>query len=569
MWRRTLLVVVLFGMVVPGMGIPTPVTASEPASTGVIDATPRATVDAIDEPADNGSAPRSESEEGPPDPDEDVIGWENGYWYNESIDVDQADGLSDAELDRFVARTMARVERIRGLEFRDNVTIDFISRDEMRRIARNRTFGSSANDGIWEALFLVGENRDAREAFAQYHGELVLGFAAEEGSSDLVLVTANPDRPQTDEVILAHELMHVLQHQHFDLYQDKYDPATLDGEFGKDGVVEGEATLVHKRYQERCGGSWTCVGTPAGWADVGSYSGPGLQLLFQQPYADGGAYVHALVESEGWSAVDAAHESLPSSSEQVIHVRDAEPAAISIEDAATDGWQSIEAGESRTQRLGEAAIFTLFRMQSWRHNVPELDGAFDNALDNPYDGYNYTSRPSAGWGNDRLLVYRNGDQQGYVWKTVWDSERDAREFREAYVGVLEANGANRQADSMYVIEEGPFADAFRVTHSGDTVTIVNGPTVDSLAEIRPRSIAETTAPPPSITATPSATATANSAGSTPTTGDGQSTPTTASPGETTGGETDGGAGPGFGVLTMAVAVLIAIGATGAWRRTGS
>ncbi|MDX1748601.1 MAG: hypothetical protein R3324_21930, partial [Halobacteriales archaeon] len=43
--------------------------------------------------------PVSAAEAPPPDPETDRLGWENGYWYNESITVDQSDGLSDEELD--------------------------------------------------------------------------------------------------------------------------------------------------------------------------------------------------------------------------------------------------------------------------------------------------------------------------------------------------------------------------------------------------------------------------------------------------------------------------------------
>jgi hypothetical protein len=349
-------------------------------------------------------------------------------------------------------------------------------------------------------------------------------------------VTKDPDRPQTDEVVLAHELVHVLQHQHYDLYQSKYDPPTLDGEFGKDGVVEGEATLVHHRYRDRCRGTWACVPTPAGWADPGAYSGPALPLLFYQPYADGPAYVHSLVESGGWAAVDAAHESLPASSEQIIHLTDEEPAPIALEDAATGGWQAVDVGESGTQRLD----------------------AFGTGESGPYDAHNYTSRPSAGWGNDRLRIYENGDRDGYVWKTVWDTERDAREFHEAYVGVLEANGATRVGESVRLIEDGPFADAFRVTRIADTVTIVNGPTVDALAAIRPRSTDATTVP--------ATTTMASTTASTPT--DRQPTATTSTSVETTDDASEDGTVPGFGAVVAVVALLIAVGATVAGRRRG-
>ncbi|MFC7135716.1 hypothetical protein ACFQRB_02125 [Halobaculum litoreum] len=71
----------------------------------------------------------------PDDPPSDRLGWEAGYWYNESIDVNQSDGLDAAEREAFVARTMARVERVRGLEFRESVPVEVISRAEYRERA--------------------------------------------------------------------------------------------------------------------------------------------------------------------------------------------------------------------------------------------------------------------------------------------------------------------------------------------------------------------------------------------------------------------------------------------------
>ncbi|MFB6129612.1 MAG: hypothetical protein ABEJ28_02195, partial [Salinigranum sp.] len=67
------------------------------------------------------------------DPARDVIGWEAGYWYDEPIAVDQSDGLNRSEREAFVARTMARVEKIRDLEFEQSVPVKVISRAEYRR----------------------------------------------------------------------------------------------------------------------------------------------------------------------------------------------------------------------------------------------------------------------------------------------------------------------------------------------------------------------------------------------------------------------------------------------------
>jgi hypothetical protein len=68
------------------------------------------------------------------DPSRDVLGWEAGIWYNESIAVDQSNGLGCNELASVIARVMARVEYIRDVEFTKTPAIKLISRD---------TFGSS------------------------------------------------------------------------------------------------------------------------------------------------------------------------------------------------------------------------------------------------------------------------------------------------------------------------------------------------------------------------------------------------------------------------------------------
>jgi hypothetical protein len=108
----------------------------------------------------------------------------------------------------------------------------------------------------------------------------------------------------------------------------------------------------------------------------------------------------------------------------------------------------------------------------------------------PYDIYNYDAEPSAGWGNDRLYPYQQGSgsdaEYGYVWVTEWDTEEDAREFQRAYRAILEGHDAEQRAENTYVIPDGGFEDAFRVTRSGTRVTIVNGPTTEAIDDIRPQ-----------------------------------------------------------------------------------
>jgi hypothetical protein len=50
-------------------------------------------------------------------------------------------------------------------------------------------------------------------------------------------------------------------------------------------------------------------------------------------------------------------------------------------------------------------------------------------------------------------------------------------------------------DDVVVVRDGPFADAFRVTRDGDTVTVVNAPTVADLGGVHARDSLAAVDPP--------------------------------------------------------------------------
>ncbi|MEF8774053.1 MAG: Hvo_1808 family surface protein, partial [Halobacteriales archaeon] len=158
--------------------------------------------------------------EAPPDPDEDVIGWEDGYWHNESIDVDRSDGLNDSELHAVVSRAMARVESVRQLEFEQRVPVEVISREEFAESNRNRSDPSAANrlhqNAKFEATFLVGEGTDAISVQQSSSSASVLGYYSPT-EERIVIVSENTTAPKMNEITLSQELFHALQDQHFNL----------------------------------------------------------------------------------------------------------------------------------------------------------------------------------------------------------------------------------------------------------------------------------------------------------------------------------------------------------------
>ncbi|KAB1187279.1 MULTISPECIES: Hvo_1808 family surface protein [Haloferax] len=438
--------------------------------------------------------------EGFSDPETDVLGWENGYWYDEPIAVDQSDGLNESELDAYVSRGMARVEHIRELEFQQTVPVNVISRDEYRTQNANRSGSPDSefnrwNDQVWEALFITGESQGSADAISETTGSAVLGFYSPT-DDEIKIVTDSTGAPTIDNATLIHELQHALQDQNFDLTDSRFRGETQDGDLAIDGVVEGDAKLVELMYTEKCNsGAWDCVETPAanssgGSSDGGSGPNLGILLTIFQPYSDGPVYLNTLYQDGGWEAVNDALRSPPVSSEQVIHVTNDTPTPITFEDEATNGWTTFsEQGVDGSDTVGEASIYAMFWYQARTTGAETIRLQTIVETDAQYDTYNYDAAPSEGWGNDRVFPYQNEagaeTEYGYVWVTQWDSDGDAREFEDAYLNILEANGATQQADGIYVIEQGAFNDAFRVVRTGDRVVIVNGPTPADVNEIRP------------------------------------------------------------------------------------
>jgi len=410
----------------------------------------------------------------PSDPESDRIGWENGYWYNETLEVTPGDGYNEMEREKLLARTMARVEVIRGLEFRRNVTVEVISREEYRE---NNVFEQDPDpfqNQVYEAAFLVDEETDAAEAFNEVYGGSIAGYYH---NDQIVLVSNDPETVDVSRSTLAHELVHGIQDQH-ELYASRR-AGTTDGSNALTALSEGEANNVMDRYERRCETEWQCI--PA--ADRGDDDRPynfGLFLTLFVPYSEGPEYVADLYERGGWAEVEAAYDDPPESTEQVIHPEkypDEDRVDVDIEDRSSDDWSKVTGRRGSTDTLGEAVLYATF---SSNGVIPE------DQLTADHPRFNYSHPATEGWAGDGIVAYRNDDEYGYVFETVWDTERDAREFHEAYLELLDGQGAEEVRDGVYRIPEGePFADAFRVERDGRTVVITNAPTVEDLDGVRP------------------------------------------------------------------------------------
>ncbi|WP_081655641.1 Hvo_1808 family surface protein [Halopiger goleimassiliensis] len=428
-----------------------------------------------------------------------TVGYVEGYWYDDELPVDDRDGavLEESELEPAVYRSMARVEQVRGLTFERAVPVDVVSREEFQEeddalfanLSRDERLQENVN---FEALFMVDRDTDAEDEVEALYGDAVGGYY-DPATEEIVLVSENPETPETDEVILGHELHHALQDQHFDL--GSFDRETIDEDAAKNGLIEGDATAVENEYAQRCASEWDCL-EPTTTPQTPTGVNWGMMLIVTHPYEAGPDYVDYLRETGGWEAVDAAYDDPPASSSEVIRPgEEREPVDVDVADRSSAEWQQFEIdGEVATETAGEVGMVSMLAAGALDPTKPSVID--ESALVNPDLSTDYDHPYTDGWAGDELVTYVHEDaaaaettrdaldHAGYVWQSEWTSEAEAAEFVDGYLELLDIHDADAVDDreDTYVIEE-DYPGAYAIEYEDETVTIVRAPSVDDLEAV--------------------------------------------------------------------------------------
>ena len=441
-------------------------------------------------------APLATHEDTPGAQDRD-LGTVYGYEATDRIEIEDPSSLTETELEALTYRTMARIEVIRGLQFTDDVDIEFYTREEIReRYDHDGEPASAFTNELWRGAFVVDGDTDVNEAFDRLYGDAVAGFYLD---GRIVVVVDDPDTVSLDRDTFVHELTHALQDQQFGLERES---TTIDGLRAENGLIEGEANYVPYLYAQYCerDPEWECLPTADELEtadgvsdDVEDAAQPadelnvGLFLSIFAPYSEGPTFVQHLHETGGWAAVDDAFEDRPASTSQIIHpdrYPDDRPVDVEVPDRSSSGWMPMtdDDGEVKTETVGEATLFSTLL----------ANGAIDHDLTTGDDlsPYNYSHPATDGWAGDTFVAYEDegATAVGHVWALEWQSDADAERFAAAYERLLEERGAEAVSgaeDTYRVPADEPFAGTYRVTVDDDRVELVGGPSVNAIEAIRP------------------------------------------------------------------------------------
>ncbi len=499
------------------------------------------------------------------DPDggtSETIGWVDGYWYNEPLDVDGEleNPLSEDELEELVVRTAARVEVLRCLPFEDVPPVDFTTTDEYQE-----ELEASFNDTSEEyrqfrnaqlaTQFIAGQEQDALDLEAESRAAGALAFYSP-ADDYMAFIVEDPEEFTIDQVTLAHELVHALQDQHFNLTAVRT-AATEDGNTAETAVIEGGATHVDSMYEENCESeSWSdeCV------RDIDTGEGgeepPNWALAIDQfaPYV--APLVAEIQQEDGWEGVNELYENMPASTVETIYPErygEFERTNITVPDESAGDWERISVEGQEKQKIGQHGLVSMLVAPTYETEMIQIIDVQQFIQPTAGGELNYDVEPAAGWTNDNLFAYRTDDGDlGSVWKVAWETEADAEMFADGYTELAEYRGAQQHDDfeNVYVADTGQWDTAVAIEQTDDRVWIVTAPTVDDLTEIHDIDLVEAgetddLTPTPDDDATPTPEDTDDTEPADP--GD------DSQPDDTADADDDGA---GFGIVAGALAVVL-------------
>lgn len=384
-------------------------------------------------------------------------------------------------------RAAMRIERgltkIRGLEFLAPVPMEVKSPDELRTYLQaelDRQYSPQEIRGlqrVYERLGLLAPTVDLGEALLKLYTAQIAGFYDPQAGKLFLVPSGVPSvgwmvnlvqfllhRDLVNEMLLAHELTHALQDQHFGVLSAADDESNDDRSLTLHAVLEGDATLAGFAYVfgglpekslidlvDRLGA------VPAEIEAALPDTPPILRdsLVFQ--YSAGSRFVALAYLRGGWRAVDALLAHPPSSTEQILwpekyFVRPDTPTEVRLGglDAYRAGgdWSLLE-----ENTLGALSVRIL------------LEAFVDAARAN---------HVASGWDGDRFIAYGKDQAMHLYWMSIWDNEGAARDFFAAEREVLTRKfpGSTPKLEDDRLTAEG--TDPFWLERRGDKVLLEIG-----------------------------------------------------------------------------------------------
>lgn len=315
----------------------------------------------------------------------------------------------------------AAVERVLldSEQLRQNVINDFLQDYSPEK--------ASEDVRVLSIFGLIEPGFDLYHFYIELFSEQVAGYYDDETKQMFVVQAAGFQGPER--MTYAHEYVHVLQDQVYDLENGlQYSSAACETDTERcaalQALIEGDASLLELKWFSSYATRQDIKEIMAFYQNFQSpvydRAPQYLQQDFLFPYQAGQAFVQYLYDRGGWPAVDAAYQTPPLSTEQILHPERYpadQPWTVTLPDlsrVAAGNWQELDRGV-----MGEWYTYlVLAHGNHAKFRLPEAQA----------------TQAAAGWGGDAYAVYTEPQSGGtlMVLTTQWETPNDADEFAQAF-----------------------------------------------------------------------------------------------------------------------------------------
>lgn len=390
--------------------------------------------------------------------------------------------ITSEQVVKLADEVIKQVSEIRGLKLLTPVKSGAKSRAEIEQmVIKNfeEEYTLAELDAEFKTLVafgLVPKDFKYREFLIKLLTEQIAGFY-DPKKKEFHLANWNPLELQKP--VMAHELTHALQDQHFDLQRfDKWPDGDGDRELAIHALIEGDATALMIEYLMKPLGQ-NLMKIPKSLLEQmnSETNAPGMEVInaapnairesLTFPYGSGLGFAYDLLKVQGWEGISKAYKNLPQSTEQILHpakyLTNELPLKIELVDVA--------------EVLGK----------SWKRINFDVNGEFGYyLLLAQYLDKTIARKAAEGWGGDQFAVYENATktQTTAVHLSRWDTANDAAKFFEAYVARTAKRWpkatANKSAQS--IVYATPLGET-RLELRGDAVLAIEGAAVGSAKKL--------------------------------------------------------------------------------------
>lgn len=387
---------------------------------------------------------------------------------------------TEKDLLRLFDDVLRDVSRIRGLEMKAPISKGIRSKKQIRAMLKEsieKAYASGQMETERLCLIKLGvmpSELKFEKFLVDLEAEQIAGYY---DTRNKTFYLADWLPVENQKSVMAHELVHALQHQNYDMsaFLERIE-GNDDQAMARLALLEGDAMLVMLDYElEPLGRSmielpnfkmlldfFSRLDDPEDEATKADKVFKTAPVFFQEsamfPYISGGAFVQTFRKVKTWKQVDALYKRVPQSTEQVMHL----PKYLIEKDAPTPI---------------EAALPAELAESEWTRVHSNVLGEFGlgMVLRQSYDS-GEAGRAAKGWDGDRVQLFKSTKGKlALSIRSVWDTPYDANHFYKCYQAVI----SKKYPDAVREVTN----DGVTWKSSGQRAVIrLSGTQVDSLEE---------------------------------------------------------------------------------------